>query len=145
MYPLKPRKRLEMAHRPFSVWRIITRSKGVYIKLVAIRGPSASSSWKPVDQGSLLEAGLYLLLRSLVLVDLLERRLALKKLLEHSGTRAGRGRNVGCIQMICWNESMQTGLFLEDWQKGLALGQELWLWWRLRTYIANWPQLGSGA
>ena len=77
MYPLKPRKRLEMAHRPFSVWRIITRSKGVYIKLVAIRGPSASSSWKPVDQGSLLEAGLYLLLRSLVLVDLLERRLKL--------------------------------------------------------------------
>ena len=25
----------------------------------------------------------------------------------------------------------QTGLFLEDWQKGLVLGQELWLWWGL--------------
>ena len=43
----------------------------------------------------------------------------------------------------CWKEQerelhpddllkrKQTGLFLEDWQKGLALGQELWLWWGL--------------
>ena len=94
----------------------------------------------PTDQGSLLDAGLYLLLRSLVLVDPLERRLALEKLLEHAtmewSANLQRLQTCGKGQEHEFHpgdllKRKQTGPFLEDWRKGPALGQELGLWWGL--------------
>ena len=95
---------------------------------------------KPTDQGSLLDAGLYLLLPSLVLVDSLERRLALEKLLEHVTMEwsANRQRWQTCgkgQEHVLHPDDLlkrkQTRRFLEDWRKGPALGQELVLWWGL--------------
>ena len=59
------------------------------------------------------------------------------------GATASFGETAGTQQHTCWKRQecelhpddllkrKQTGLFLEDWQKRLALGQELWLWWGL--------------
>ena len=91
-------------------------------------------------QCSLLEAGLYCLLRLLVLLDPFERRVALEKLLRQATMewsadrqwrqtrRKGQGRELHPDDLL---KGKQTGLFLEDWRKGSALGQELWLWWGL--------------
>ena len=91
-------------------------------------------------QCSSLEAGLYLLPRSLVGLDPFERRLALEKLLgqetmewsvdrqRQNTCRKGQEREVHPDNLL---KRKQTGPFLEDWRKGSALGQELWLWWGL--------------
>ena len=76
----------------------------------------------------------------LVLLEAFERQLTLEKLLEHETKEwsADRQRWQMCGKgqehelhpddLLKWK---QTELFLEDWQKGSALGQELWLWWGL--------------
>lgn len=75
-----------------------------------------------------------------MLLDPFERRLALEKLLgqatmEWSADRQrrqtwgkGQGREWHPDDLL---KRKQTGPFLEDWRKGSALGQELWLWWGL--------------
>lgn len=90
-----------------------------------------------------------------MLVDPLDRWLALEKLMlgnmtiEWSADQQRRQtfgkRQERDLHPDNLLKRKKMGPFFEHWQKGLALGQELWLWWRLRTYIANWPQLGSGA
>ena len=59
------------------------------------------------------------------------------------GSMASFGETAGTQRHTCWKgqecelhpddllKRKQTGLFSEDWQKRLALGQELWLWWGL--------------
>ena len=59
------------------------------------------------------------------------------------GATASFGETAGTQRHTCWKgqecelhpddllKQKQTGLFSEDWQKRLALGQELWLWWGL--------------
>ena len=102
---------------------------------------NVSWGWNRRIKGSLLEAGLYLLLRSLMLVDPFERRLALEKLMlgnmtmERSADRQrrqtcgkGQERELHPDDLL---KQKKTGPLLEDWPKGLALGQELWLWWGL--------------
>ena len=75
-----------------------------------------------------------------MLLDPFERRLALEKLLgqatiEWSADRQrrqtyekGQERDLHPDDLL---KRKQTGPFLEDWRKGSALEQELWLWWGL--------------
>ena len=92
----------------------------------------------------MLEAGVYTLLRSLMLVDPLDRRLALEKLIlgnmtiEWSTDRQrrqtfgkGQERELHPDNLL---KRKKTGPFFEHWQKGLALGQELWLPGRVLPY-----------
>ena len=70
-----------------------------------------------------------------MLLDPFERRLALEKLLgqvtmEWSADQQTRGKGQGReLHPDDLLKRKQTGPFLEDWRKGSALGQELWLWW----------------
>ena len=73
-----------------------------------------------------------------MLLDPFERRLALEKLLGQATMKLsvdrqwqqtwgkGQGRELHPDDLL---KRKQTGPFLEDWRKGSALGQELWLWW----------------
>ena len=87
-----------------------------------------------------------------MLVDPLERRLTLEKLMlgnmtmEWSADRqrrqtCGKGQERG-LHPDDLLKRKKTGPFLQDWQKGWTLGQELCLWWGLE-HTRQWPGLSQ--